>query len=392
MNREHVISDELLKEAHFAFSGNEHWVAYNTMAYFLDGGDMYFFKTAEEAHEFSENNISDYDNYRVIHASSQDELLRQIPYGQNMEKQLTDPDANGLYNKDGNSFTDELIDHFEQQQSINNKKITPMNEKNHDYLIRQLKYAGFGEDLNQQLKQRIEMQLPEFTLTYQKDYGSDQTVATLHFRKSDESDLVFFNRYNLMLKNEQYPDTIKQTFYQGNNEANITLKEAYNLMSGRAVYKEGLTNKEKQEYNAWLQIDFKITDKNGNFKLHPYNEKYGFNLEKALGVHPIIELTDKEQKKRLIESLERGNRQSVSMVVGNDTRKLYIEAAPRFKSLNIYNEAGKRMKPEDLRQSSSAEQSQTSTKKQSQKQTDKGDDDGGEPAKRNSKRKRQSIS
>jgi hypothetical protein len=121
MNREHVISDELLEQAHLSFLNHEHWIAYNTVPYFLEKGDMHFFRNSDEAHEFSDNNISEYDRYRVIHAYSADELLRQIPYGGRLEKQLTDPDANGLYNKDGNAFTDALFEQMDQLQILNNK-------------------------------------------------------------------------------------------------------------------------------------------------------------------------------------------------------------------------------------------------------------------------------
>ena len=123
MSKEYVISENILREAQVAFSNNEHWVAYNTINYFLDKEDMYFFKTSDEAHEFSDNNISEYDNYKVINAMSVDELLRRIPYGENLQRQLADPDSNGLYNKDGNAFTDALIEHMEHQQE--EKKNTP---------------------------------------------------------------------------------------------------------------------------------------------------------------------------------------------------------------------------------------------------------------------------
>ena len=32
------------------------------------------------------------------------------------ESKLTDPEANGLYSRDGNAFTDALIDHLEKKQ------------------------------------------------------------------------------------------------------------------------------------------------------------------------------------------------------------------------------------------------------------------------------------
>jgi hypothetical protein len=352
-----------------------------------------YYNKRDEAIEFSDNNISDYDNYHVLRATTIEDFMRQIPYGENFERGISDPDANGLHNKDGNGFTDALIEHFEQQQILNNKNVPPMNNDNYDFLVNQLKYTGFGDELNQQLKEKITSQVPEFTLSFQKDYGNDQTVATLQFRKSNESDMYFFNRYALVLKNEQHSDAIKQTFYLGKGEANITLKEGYNLVSGRAVYKDALTNKEQQEYKAWLQVDFKVTDKNGNYKLHPYNEKYGFDLDKALKVYAIKELLDEQTKQRLVESLQRGNRQSVTITIGASDRKLYIEAAPRFKSLNIYNEMGKRLKPEDLREKNSAEQTVTQgSQKQGRKQG--GGDDDGEPERgqKQTKRRRQSIS
>jgi hypothetical protein len=363
MNREHVIADELLTIAKNEMQNGNHFIAYNEISYFLDKPDMYFFKTKEEADEFSDNNISEYDNFKVIHARSVDELLNNVPYGEQLRIQL-----------------------------LTTKNLSPMNEKNYDYLVNQLKYTGFGEDLNQQLKEKLISGEKEFTLTHQKDYGNDQTVATLQFRRTEDSDMVFLNRYNLMLKSQQHPDAIKQTFFLGKDDANITLKEAYNLMSGRAVYKEGLTNKEKQEYKAWLQIDFKVTDKNGNYKLHPYNENYGFNLEKALNVHTIKELNDATQKERLMESMQRGNRQSVTMMVQGAERKLFIESAPRFKSLNIYDESGKRLKPEDLYIKQSSGQSvKQDDKKQSQKQSGGGDEGDAEPGQKKSKRRKQTI-
>src|ERR1044071_10399868 len=100
--------------------------------------------------------------------------------------------------------------------------------------------------------------------------------------------MYFFNSYQLNLKQENTSDIMKQTFYinKGNN---ITLKEAYNLMNGRAINKD-LTNKEGQVYNAWVQMDFKETDKNGNYQLKHYHQNYGFDLEKELTKYSIKEL------------------------------------------------------------------------------------------------------
>ncbi len=361
MNREHVIADGLLEQAQIAFSKNEPWIAYNTVPYFLDKGDMYFFNDSDQAHEFADNNISEYDDYKVIHAYSTDELLKQIAYGERLEQLLS-----------------------------TSKHLSIMNEKNFDYLSNQLKYTGFGEELPMQLKDKMEKQEPQFTLSFQKDYGKDQTVAILHFRKSEDSDMYFFNRYSLMLKNEQHPDPIKQTFFINAKEENITLKEAYNLMSGRAVHKE-LTTKDGEKYNGWLQLDFKESDANGNYKMKQYHENYGYDLQATLNKHPIREMQNETDAQRLTESLQRGNRQSVTLEVNGKEQKVFIEAVPQFKSLNFYDSSHQRLRSDKLYENNSQEQSVKEDKKQGMKQTS-GDDEGPGDDSKKKKRRQQKIS
>ncbi len=210
-----------------------------------------------------------------------------------------------------------------------------MNQKNFDYLKDQVKYTGFGDAIENELKEKMQKQTPEFLILHNAKFGNDATVATLHFKKSDQSDMYFFNRYNVSLKQEQSPDVIEQTFYinKGNN---ITLKEAYNLMSGRAINKD-LTNKEGQIYNAWLQMDFKQTDNSGNYKLQQFHQNYGYDLETVLTKHSIKELNNEQDKNRLIESLQRGNKQSVTFLENGSEQKRLIEANPQFKIINIYD-------------------------------------------------------
>jgi hypothetical protein len=264
-----------------------------------------------------------------------------------------------------------------------------MNEKNLDFLSKQLKYTGFGEELNDKLKEALQNGQSTFTLTHQKDYGNDQTVATLHFRKPEESDLYFFNRYTLLLKNEQHKEPIQQTFYISPKGDNVTFKEGYNLMSGRAVYKDML-DKGNNEYKAWLQIDFKNTEANGNYKMKQYHANYGYDLVSVLAKHPIKELQNTEHKDRLIESLERGNRQLVTVVIGGKDQKISIEAVPQYKSLNFYESTGKRIRSDKLYENNSAEQSVKKEVKQSAKASD--EEEGPAEGQKKSRRKAQRIS
>src|SRR4051794_8955956 len=106
-----------------------------------------------------------------------------------------------------------------------------MNDKNYEYLTNQLKNAGFGDTLNDELRKNMEKQNAEFTLNLQRAYGTDKVLATLYFKKSAESDMFFFNKYDLELKKQNDENKIRQTFYP---DKNITLKEGYNLLDGRA--------------------------------------------------------------------------------------------------------------------------------------------------------------
>jgi hypothetical protein len=262
-----------------------------------------------------------------------------------------------------------------------------MNQKNLDFLKDQLKYAGFGEDMEAKLKSKMAEQKPEFTLTHQVDFGKDSTLSTLHFRKSEQSDMYFFNSYNVALKKMQDDAVMKQTFYinKGNN---ITLKEAFNLMSGRSVNKE-LTNKDGQTYNAWVQLNFKETDPAGNFKVKQYHENYGFDLKEALRKLPIVELKTEKESSDLIRSLQKGNKQSATLQMDGTTQKVFIEANPQFKTLIIYDQNANR-----IRQGQTQEQQPEGTKvaaKQAAKPSGSDEGDEGGPAAKKPRKKKLSV-
>jgi len=272
-------------------------------------------------------------------------------------------------------------------QLFNNQNSIIMNQKNFEYLKDQVKYTGFGDALENDLKQKIEAGQPDFKLDYQTKYGNDTVNATLNFSQSKQSDMYFFNSYQVNLQKENSAENMEQTFYI-NKGSNITLKEAYNLMEGRSVNKD-LTNKEGQVYNAWVQMDFKQSDDNGNFKLKHYHENYGYDLEAALSKHPIKELTNADFKDSLMDSLKKGNLQSVTFQNNGTEQKQFIEANPQFKTINIYDSS---MQRQDTRQSKKEHQSEGES--QSAKQDNKkekqapGEDDGPDIPKASQKRKK----
>lgn len=265
-----------------------------------------------------------------------------------------------------------------------------MNEKNFEYLRDQLKYTGFGDALESELKEKMQKEEPNFTLTHNTQYGNDTAAATLNFNKSKESDLYFFNSYKVELQKENSKEALEQTFYI-NKGSNITMKEAYNLMEGRSVNKD-LTNKEGEIYNSWVQIDFKQSETNGNFKLNHYHQNYGYDLEAALSKHPIKELETPKYKEDLINSLKKGNLQSATFQKEGNEIKQYIEASPQFKTINVYDSNLKRIDNRKSKEEKQSETQQTSEKQGSKKQNQTADDDGPEvPKEAKKKKKSQSM-
>lgn len=268
-----------------------------------------------------------------------------------------------------------------------------MNEKNFDFLKTQIKLTGYGEEHAKDLQEELRKQSAAFTLYHQADYGKDNIVSALHFKKSESTDMVFFNKHSVMLKSDRHPDPIRQTFYVDHGKDNVTLKEAYNLLSGRAVEKN-LETKEGERYRAWIQLNFKETDKHGNFVVKQFHEKYGFNLEQVLLQLPL-KLENPEEKKRLMESLQRGNRQLVKLEIGGKECKIYVEAAPQFKSLNYYNEQGKRLQLQSVLQHPEQAFGEKQAAKETQKQTKEEKVKAGDDLEKGQKKrkvKRQAIS
>jgi len=357
---------------------------------FVDGDhpngkyELYTFQDQYETQEFCYEMATDVDRYDYVSIRS---AYRAMAEG------LTNTGAivehNGIV--DVALMVTFYYQRLETEQFNNEQKQNVMNIKNFEYLRDQVKYTGFGETLEADLKKAIEQGQPEFRLKHQANYGNDQVFAELHFSKSKQSDMYFFNSYNVALQKGNNTDAMEHTFYinKGNN---ITLKEAYNLMEGRSVNKD-LTNKEGQVYNAWLQMDFKETDNNGNYKLKQFHQNYGYDLEAAVSKYPIKELGHEEYKGNLLDSLKKGNLQSATFQKDGSEEKHYIEANPRFKTINVYDSNMQRMdnkQAKSERQSESEKQSNTVSQKTTRQAGN--EDDGPEIPQPKKKRRKQSQS
>jgi hypothetical protein len=265
-----------------------------------------------------------------------------------------------------------------------------MNTQNLEFLQSNLKYFGFGDQLNGALEKNIKDQKNEFQLKIEIPHYSNKMDYTLHFKKSDTTDMYFFNRYDAALQNGK-PELDKiQSFYV-NKGNGVTAKEAFNLLEGRSVHKD-LLSKDGQKYSAWLKIDFDNSDEKGNFKLKQFSEQYGYDLEKTLANYPIKELNDTEQKTQLLNSLQKGNAQQVTMQKDGAEAKYYIEAVPQFKNINVYDQKMHMVKRQSMQKVNDGNEKTVSQNlKPAKKQAQKAASDDDQPKQKQAKRRKMSI-
>jgi hypothetical protein len=218
-----------------------------------------------------------------------------------------------------------------------------MNDQNLSYLQKSLLNLGFGEKMNEELEKNIKAEKPEFTLHTTQEYNRQNVGYTLHFKKGDENEMYFFNKYDAAIHNKD----MQQTFYI--NKGSITAKEAYNLLEGRSVYKH-LENVGGEKYNAWLIVD-KEAEKtqNGNFKLHPFTDNWNYKPERAIDKISIVGIDEAGARDKLLKSLEKGNRHQVTAIKDGKEVKLYLEANPAEHRVNLTNYKGDAQRLEDYK-------------------------------------------
>ncbi len=112
---------------------------------------------------------------------------------------------------------------------------------------------------------------------------------------------------------------------------------------------------------AWMTLDIeKGKDRFGNFSMNQYNDpSYGFNLKDTLDKFKIKELEDPKKAEKLEESLKNGNRPMITVEKDGQPYKLFIEAVPRFRSMNMFEESGAPAKREQFMKESNLSQGQS---------------------------------
>jgi len=237
-----------------------------------------------------------------------------------------------------------------------------MQQRNYEFLCMQLRHAGFPAALLETLSRTLDKGGAEFQLDYPETFETGQTTVVLHFQKSSRSEFYFFTHFLLSmgdpLSGEAKPASF-QRFPVFKNKS-YTLREAYNLISGRSVLKQ-FTGIQGDPYRVWVQLDFSRTDDYGNYRFQYYYPHYGYDLTAAVEKFPIGELRDPAEKDRLLGALARGEREKATLLGEKQPRICYLEASPRFKSLKIFDESMQRLSNRALEARPAPGQNETET-------------------------------
>jgi hypothetical protein len=210
------------------------------------------------------------------------------------------------------------------------QKTNIMNEQNFEYLQNNIKYLGFGDQLSEALREKMQGGTDSFNLHFKAGYENKDFDASLEFKKSASSEMYFLNGFTANLKNDV--GSVSHHF-RLNKGKGVTMKEAFNLLEGRAVHKE-LSNREGQAYTAWIKLDLNSEKTDNRYQLKQYHENYGFDISKVLKSYPQLKETlSGESMDKLIHSLKKGNEQTVSLTSGEETNAIKIYADPERKTI-----------------------------------------------------------
>jgi len=146
-------------------------------------------------------------------------------------------------------------------------------------------------------------------------------TSTLHIRQAGNTDSYYLEYFVSLLSGLTADNTRKHAFPIS---LDIGHREAFNLLSGRAVYKR-LPKSPCDGAGCWLQINFEEVDSSGGYKWHHWR---GFDLEKAFDRLPIRDVELGALKPFMLSSLRKGNQLQVTFERGRKTEQRLIEAAP----------------------------------------------------------------
>lgn len=306
--------------------------------------EIFEFHNADTAREFCDEYSSDTDRYGYLPTRSIYRCMSEALHDKSlMVEESGLVDILSMINKYHNKLEGLNVNKSNDLEKLEQKEET-MNQKNFEYLTKQMFYAGLGEVPVTDLQNKLKEGKDDFQLIHQKKFGNDNVTARLNFKKSDQdASMYFFNSFDVLFKKQGEQETMQQNFRisYGND---FRFDEAYKLMNGRSIDKTFvMTDKQdrdiRQEINAMVYMDFKNADRYGNFEIV---KVYGYDLEKKLEGYPIKDFENESTKNKIITDLKKGEVAAVTMNTKNGDMEMRMTVNAQFDSLNLYDS---KMKP-----------------------------------------------
>lgn len=191
---------------------------------------------------------------------------------------------------------------------------------------------------------RMKVGEKEIQHNYKKEYSvaspdretvlhRDEVKSAFHWKKMNDSNLYFLNKWDLTVKPHGTDKEYKRTFYindlkrmghviknPNQSVTTFTFKSSVNYLCGRPVLNT-YSNQNGKQFKAWDQLYPDVILPNGKMKERTFHENYGFDLQKvASNYNSMKDLANAEYANRLYQSLERGNLQ-LETFIGKDGRE-----------------------------------------------------------------------
>lgn len=220
------------------------------------------------------------------------------------------------------------------------KRISAKNQvreelKNNQSLSDNLKRTGF-KDLYNRVERHMKLGHNKFTVPISYYLNEKEQINhSLDFIKNEQG-YYDFNGFKSNLRNHNNGEN--RDYYFNIDEVKIfNAEQAYELLSGRAVLTAG----------TWKQFDLNQKEDNGNYRLKEFPEVYGYSIEKNVS-ELSLKISNQLEMKLLIDSLKDGRREEATLTKEGSEKKVFIEANPQNKCLNIYNENLRKVSVESL--------------------------------------------
>lgn len=128
-----------------------------------------------------------------------------------------------------------------------------------------------------------------------------------------------------------------------NKGVGYNMVQSSNMLQGGAAHRDDLVSRQGVQYEAWNIYKFdEPRDNYGNLRVQQYGEGYPFKLENELKSYNIKELEDPQKFAEIVAGMKDGERQRITAgLAGEESKKLYIEAVPRYGNINFYDKEGK---------------------------------------------------